>query len=49
MSAMIAAITYVTEGMQRLLGADVLASAVALVIIVLFLYVEGGPRSRPSH
>jgi len=49
MSAVIAAIIHGAEVMQRVVGVDVLASLTALVIVVLFLYVEGGPRSRPSH
>lgn len=49
MLAMTAAVANAAEVLQQAIGTDVLASLAGLVVIVLFLYVEGGPRSRPSH
>ncbi|HTW73048.1 MAG TPA: hypothetical protein VME47_24440 [Acetobacteraceae bacterium] len=49
MATMIAAVMHAVDVVQRTVGVDVLASVAALAIIVLFLYVEGRPRSRHSH
>lgn len=49
MSALIAALAQVAELLERVIGTDVLASLAGLAIIVLFLYAEGGHRSRHSH
>jgi len=45
----IAAIAQAVDVAQRMIGLDVLVSLAGLAAIILFLYVEGGSRSRPSH
>ena len=49
MSTVLATIVYAVNALERTVGVDVLVSLAALAIIVLFLYVEGASRSRPSH
>jgi hypothetical protein len=49
MVTMLAAMIYAVDALERTVGVDVLVSLGGLAIVVLFLYVEGGSRSRPSH
>jgi hypothetical protein len=49
MSSVIGVFSDLMARLIGLVGIDVLASLAGLAIILLFLFVEGGPRSRPSH
>lgn len=49
MAAFLASLSHAADVVVQAVGMDVLASLAGLAVIVLFLYIEGGHRSRPSH